>query len=481
MRIGIDIDNCISNFDDVLLEEYIKHDKELRNTGIINDKPYHITVGMFDWSKEENDDFYYNNIQRIAMSLKPLNNAKEIIDKLKADGNEIYIITSRDNGEYINPEKMTREWLEKYEIYFDKLILTGKHEKGPVCKENNIDIMIEDSTKNCEDIEANGVKCYMMNTRYNKHKTRFERVKTWKEIYSKISQLYKKDENEEKIDVILDTDTYNECDDQFALSYMLLSQDKFNIEAITVAPYHHDNDISIEEGQEKSYQEILKICNWLNFDTKNKVFKGSNGYIENGYNETNEAVEKIIKIARKNDKTYIMAIGAITNVALAIKKAPDIIDKIEIIWLGGHSPICSNNKEFNFRQDVQAIKEIFTSKVNLTIIPCKGVASNLKISIYELEHYLKEKNELCNYLCNRFFNDGIHGIQTRRVIWDISVIAYLINKEWFEEKEMDCPKINKDLSYTFNKNDRKIKFVTYLNSDKIYEDIFNKLIDNRKQ
>ena len=480
MRIGIDIDNCISNFNDVLLEEYLKHDKELRNTGIINEEPYNVTIGMFDWSKEENDDFYYNNIQRTAISLKPLKDSKEIIDKLKADGNEIYIITSRDNGEYINPEKMTREWLEKYEIYFDKLILTGKHEKGPVCKENNIDIMIEDSTKNCEDIEANGVKCYMMNTRYNKHKTRFERVKTWKEIYSKISQLYKKDENEEKIDVILDTDTYNECDDQFALSYMLLSQDKFNIEAITVAPYHHDNDISIEEGQEKSYQEILKICNWLNFDTKNKVFKGSNGYIENGYNETNEAVEKIIKIARKNDKTYIMAIGAITNVALAIKKAPDIIDKIEIIWLGGHSPICSNNKEFNFRQDVQAIKEIFTSKVNLTIIPCKGVASNLKISIYELEHYLKGKSELCNYLCSRFFNDGIHGIQTRRVIWDISVIAYLINKEWFEEKEMDCPKINKDLSYIFNKNDRKIKFVTYLNSDKIYEDIFNKLINNRK-
>ena len=227
MRIGIDIDNCISNFDDVLLEEYIKHDKELRNTGIINDKPYYLTVDMFDWSKKENDEFYYNNIQRIAMSLKPLNNAKEVINKLKADG----------------------------------------------------------------------------------------------------------------------------------------------------------------------------------------------------------AVEKIIKIAKKKDKTYIMAIGAITNVALAIKKAPDIISKIEIIWLGGHSPICDNNKEFNFRQDVKAIKEIFNSKVDLTIIPCKGVASNLKISIYELEHYIKGKNELCNYLCSRFYDDEIHGIQTRRVIWDISVIAYLINKE----------------------------------------------------
>ena len=455
MRIGIDIDNCISNFDDVLLEEYLKHDKELRNAGIINDKPYHITVGMFDWSKKENDEFYYNNIQRIAMSLKPLNNAKEVIDKLKADGNEIYIITSRDNGEYINPEKMTREWLEKYDIYFDKLILTGRHEKGPACKENNIDIMIEDSIKNCEDIENNGVKCYIMNTRYNQEESRFERVKTWKEIYLKISKLYKKDEIKEKVNVILDTDTYNECDDQFALSYMLLSQDRFNIEAITVAPYHHDNDISVEEGQEKSYQEILKICNWLNFDTENKVFKGSNGYIENGYNETNEAVEKIIEIAKKND----------------------IIEKIEIIWLGGHSPICDNNKEFNFRQDVKAIKEIFNSKAKLTIIPCKGVASNLKISIYELEHYLKGKSELCNYLCSRFYNDGIMGIQTRRVIWDISVIAYLINKDWFEEKEMDCPEINKDLSYSFNKNNRKIKFVTYLDSDKIYKDLFDKLVE----
>ena len=108
--------------------------------------------------------------------------------------------------------------------------------------------------------------------------------------------MWEKDKNIDKINVILDTDTYNECDDQFALTYMLLSQNKFNIEAITVAPYHHDNDISVEEGQEKSYQEILKICNWLNFDTKNKVFKGSNGYIENGYNETNEAVEKIINL-----------------------------------------------------------------------------------------------------------------------------------------------------------------------------------------
>lgn len=477
MKIGIDIDNVISNFNDELLKEYLKHDKELRNTGIINEDVF-IRYGMFDWTEKEETEFYKNNVERIAKKLQPLNRATETIKKLKEDGNEIIIISGRDNGEYNNPYKLTEEWLSKYNIVYDKLILTNaynKEEKANVCKENNIDIMIEDSTQTAINIEKVGTKVLFMNTRYNKNNENFEKVSTWREIYAKISSRYKK--TKEKINVILDTDTYNECDDQFALVYLLKSQERFNIEAITVAPYHHDNDISVEEGQEKSYQEILKICNWLNFDTKNKVFKGSNGYIENGYNETNEAVEKIIEIVKKNEKTYIMAIGAITNVALAIQKAPSIVDKIEIIWLGGHSPICNNNKEFNFRQDVQAIKEIFSSKANLTIIPCNGVASNLKISIYELEHYLKGKNELCNYLCSRFYDDGIHGIQTRRTIWDISVIAYLINKEWFEEKKMDCPEINKDLSYSFNENDRKIKFVTYLDSDKIYNDLFDKLVE----
>ena len=278
-----------------------------------------------------------------------------------------------------------------------------------------------------------------------------------------------------KVNVILDTDIYNECDDQFALSYLLKSQDKFNIEAITVAPYHHDNNISIEEGTDKSYNEVIKICNWLNFDCDNKVFKGATDYIINGYNEENEAVSKIIEIANKNDKTYILAIGAITNVAMAIKKDSKIIDKIEVIWLGGNSFLSKDNKEFNFKQDVEAVRIVFQSQVKLTIIPCKNVASNLRTSIYELEHFLKGKSKLCDYLYQRFYNDGVHGIQERRVVWDISVIAYMINKDWFESVKVSQPNIKDDTSYELTHNNHKITMVNYLNVDKIYTDLFKKL------
>ena len=108
MRIGIDIDNVISNFDEMLLETYLIHDKELRNTGIINPNAKYIRTGMFDWSNEEELSFYKDNIECIAKKLNVKEKAKEYIDRLHNDGHLIYIITGRDNGEYSEPYNMTK-------------------------------------------------------------------------------------------------------------------------------------------------------------------------------------------------------------------------------------------------------------------------------------------------------------------------------------------------------------------------------------
>lgn len=84
-------------------------------------------------------------------------------------------------------------------------------------------------------------------------------------------------------------------------------------------------------------------------------------------------------------------------------------------------------------------------------------------------------NELNTYLKNRFYNDGYHGIQESRVIWDISVIAYMINKNWFEMEDINSPNIKEDTSYEINTTNHKIKFVTKIDKDEIYNDLFKKL------
>lgn len=186
MKIGIDIDNVISNFNEILLNEYIEHDKSLRNNGIIN-RDADIRE-MFDWSAEEEISFYRNNIERIAKSLSVIDGAKEYIDKIKSDGELIYIITGRDNGEYSDPINMTKNWLDKFNIYYDELIFTdayNKKSKANICVKNQIDIMIDDSISMCTNCIDMGIKTFIMDTEYNR-KTNIPRIHNWKEIYEAI-------------------------------------------------------------------------------------------------------------------------------------------------------------------------------------------------------------------------------------------------------------------------------------------------------
>jgi len=470
LKIGVDIDNVLSNFSEELLREYIIHDKEINGNGIVNKNEY--IRKKFNWTDEEEKKFYKENIERISTNLKPIKNCAKYIRKLKERGFEIYIVTGRENGDYSDPYNMTVNWLKKYNIYYDKIFFVNaknSHSKTEVCLENNISIMIDDSKRLCLDMIKHGITTFIIDTPYNKDVDGSVRVHNWKEIYENIKKY------SNRMNVILDTDTYNEEDDLFALSYLLKSRDMFNIEAITTAPYSHKNsDLTVKEGQDLSYNEILKLCNLLNFNSENKVFKGSLDYIQNGYDDENDAVNKIIEIALKNDMTYLLSIGSITNIALAIKKEPKIINKIQIIWLGGNDLSYKDNMEYNFRQDVEAVKIVFSSNVKLTVLPCRNVVSALKIDIRTLKNNLT-KNEINKYLIERFCNDGYHSYQEERVIWDISVIAYMINKKWFKTKEVSTPIINDDTSYKMTNAKNKITFVTKLNRNKIYSDLFEKI------
>ena len=191
MRIGIDIDNVISNFNEELLKAYIEHDKELRNTGIINKNAEYIRNNMFDWSEQEQNEFYKLNIERIAINLKAIEGASKYINKLKQDGHTIYIISGRDNGEYSDPYTMTENWLKKYDIVYDKLFLVdayNSHSKTEICLNHNVDIMIDDSKRMCTDIKKYGIKAFIMDTPYNRDTNEFERVCSWKEIYKVIKK-----------------------------------------------------------------------------------------------------------------------------------------------------------------------------------------------------------------------------------------------------------------------------------------------------
>lgn len=271
----------------------------------------------------------------------------------------------------------------------------------------------------------------------------------------------------EKYNVILDTDIGNSWDDQFALAYLLKSEEYFNVETITIAPFKHNEEELIINNQGISYKEIMKIGQLLNIDLVGKICKF----------DTNETIDRIIDIANKNEYTYILAIGALTNISNAIIKNPSIINKIEIIWLGGNSIEYGHNQEFNFMQDIKAVENVINSNAKITIIPARNVTTELMISLTELENKLNMNNELSKYLCNRFQNDKFYGIKQERVIWDISVVAYLRNRAWFKIEDNLNLCITPALKYDINneKQRNNISMVKYMNKTEIYNDLFNQL------
>lgn len=102
---------------------------------------------------------------------QPRKFSKEIIEKLKEDGSEIYIITSRylTDEDTERGEKMretVKEWLKKYEIIYDKIIF-AREEKLDICLKNDVSVMIEDSPKNINSISTKlPVICF--DAEYNK-------------------------------------------------------------------------------------------------------------------------------------------------------------------------------------------------------------------------------------------------------------------------------------------------------------------------
>lgn len=282
------------------------------------------------------------------------------------------------------------------------------------------------------------------------------------------------------IRMILDTDTYNEVDDQFALIYALLSPEAVKVEAIHAAPFHNKNSKGPEDGMIRSYDEIIRLMNILKFDTDGIVFKGSTRYM--GSKETpceNDAVNNLIKLAGQSspdNPLYIAAIGAPTNISSAIIKAPEIIKNIKVVWLGGNGRNWPSGREFNLMQDITASQILFDSGVDLIQIPAWPVASHLKVSVAELKKCMG--NSKIAGALTKIVDDALNGKPGRtRIIWDISAIAYLVIRGAVRTYKIHSPVLQNDYNCSYSVDERRhfIECAYYLNRDWIFMDFYEKI------
>ena len=280
-----------------------------------------------------------------------------------------------------------------------------------------------------------------------------------------------------EVSMVLDTDTYNEIDDQFAVVYSLLSE-PIKVEAIHAAPFHNSRSSGPGDGMEKSYEEILRLLERLEHPHEGFVFRGSDTYLPRASRPVeSDATANLIKLAMadRDGPLYVAAIGAITNVASAILIEPKIIERIVVVWLGGQPYYWPSAREFNLQQDIPASQIIFNCGVPLVHIPCKNVAEHLRTTVPEMERYVRGRGAIGDYLHEIFVGYHRDHYAWSKVIWDISAIAWLLNSQWVPSHICPRPVLTSDGTWSFDRSRHFTRVAIDARRDAIFGDLFRKL------
>jgi hypothetical protein len=328
--------------------------------------------------------------------------------------------------------------------------------------------------------------------------------------------------------MVIDTDTANEIDDQYAIAWALFRPDRIKVKAIVAEPFsfaHHIpqlqaaeaairqgrgheehllggfqgwihrlhaqgrsvddlNLVGPAEGMEKSYAEILRVCDACGITPP--VYRGAPRYAAHAGDVVwSEGAEAIVDLAKSgDDQLYIAAMGCVTNIAAALWRAPEIADRIVVIWTSAypsHAPH-SVRPSLNLVQDVPSSRAMFDTGVPLVYLPGYHVGAQLKISLPEMEQFVAPRGAIGALLHDLYVNNPLHGMfalsdTARRtwVIWDIICIAWVVNPDWVPTFLTTSPVLTEDLHWRKDEGRHLMREAHDIQRDEIFLDFYDSL------
>jgi len=275
---------------------------------------------------------------------------------------------------------------------------------------------------------------------------------------------------EPKTRVILDTDAFNEMDDQFFLTYALL-EPRFEVEGVCATQYR-----VTEASVDESYYEARRLLGLLGVSSKVPLFMGSDTALPDPKTPRPSPASRFIverALAKDPRPLYILAVGALTNVASACLENSAIRERIRLIWLGGSKWPEGALTEFNAVNDRAAVKCVVEAGMDFTEIPTETCARQLTTTFAETEKQLLHRNLVGDYLVNLYRDYG----HDQKVIWDMTAVACLLQqtqrKKFLTIEEVQAPLVDEaTLRYSPNQKGARMKVCTGLDRAKIFSDFY---------
>lgn len=278
--------------------------------------------------------------------------------------------------------------------------------------------------------------------------------------------------------VVLDCDTANEIDDQFAIAYALGSP---ALDVRGVISVHntliHGNG-SVERYQEEA-ERVVALCG-----KRGSVpcIRGAIGPMETRERPVPSAgLDFLIAEARRGPLT-IIATGPITDVASLLLGAPEVRKNVRVVWLGGFPDVATYTRwrlgELNGRADIAAWRVLFEQPVNLLQVPgWPGVAK----LVVEYAPYIAALRALGRPIADYLAAISLawqeqreqlgYGAQTHKILWDVANVAAVINPASVTATPLPTPTLDAAGAHDFDRPGRTVHVVTDLDAAWILEDL----------
>lgn len=335
--------------------------------------------------------------------------------------------------------------------------------------------------------------------------------------------------------VIIDTDTANEIDDQFALTWALLAPERLTIEAITIEPYsfrHRLRELktayqAIESGQldpgalmrpwriddpvawawrllrqgrrpedvefvtpgegmERSHEEARRILR-LTGKPESLAVPGSTTYLTSARRPIDSrAARQIAERAHTDPSTplYVLAIGCLTNVASALLLDPAIVERLVVVWTSAYPTWCpfSNAASLNLVQDTIATRIVLASGVPFVYLPGFYIGAQLRLSAEEIAANVSGRGAIGDYLAHLFQDNPLYrqrGITERTapswIIWDMIAVAWVMDPSWVPTRLVSTPRLDRSLRWSRRRAGPEMAEAIDVDRDAIFQDFFHRL------
>jgi uncharacterized HAD superfamily protein len=191
MRIGIDLDDVVFDFVNLLLKKYNeKFEKEIFFEEIYD----FYFAKIFGMTEEEFNKFFIEIFDKeTVINMDLIKDANLILDLFEDEDNKIFFITSRADARNGTIESLNKNFPKtSFKLFFSSnpYCKTEGKNKGEICKDLELDFMIEDDPKHAEDCAKKEIKVLLLDKPWNKNCIEHEKIKrvnNWKEILEKLN------------------------------------------------------------------------------------------------------------------------------------------------------------------------------------------------------------------------------------------------------------------------------------------------------